>query len=171
MFGVLITLGVIGTLVWSYFDPLWASKVFLFGFIGLFEGYIFLMSRVGRPDGLEPFTEPLYLNPDEVTVVKKYHLFFKFPFASRQFSGAMSGIQLSTFIWVPWLLYNGLWFTAVAIGGNYFAASFLAMQLNPRLFLQRALGPAALYAQSELLAIDSAIEKLTKCPARERDVT
>ena len=129
------------------------------------------MSRVGRPDGLEAFTEPLYLNPDQVTVVKKYHLFFKFPFASRQFSGALSAIQLSTFVWVPWLLYNGLWFTAVAIGGNYFAASFLAMQLNPRLFLQRASGPAALYAQSELLAIDSALERLTNRASRERDVT
>ena len=124
------------------------------------------MSRVGRPDALEPFTDPLYLNPDEVAVVKKYHLFFKFPFASREFSGALSGIQLSTFLWVPWLLYNGLWITAVAIAGNYFVASFLAMQLNPRLFLQRASGPAALYAQSELLAIDSALAKLTRRPGR-----
>jgi len=169
MFGILITLGVIGTLVWSYFDPLWASKTFLFGIVGLFEGYIYLMSRAGRPDALEPFTEPLYLNPDEVAVVEKYHLFFKFPFASREFSGALSGIQLSTFIWVPWLFYNGFWVTAVAIGGNYFVASFLAMQLNPRLFLQQASGAAALYAQCELLAIDSALTKLTRHPGRETD--
>lgn len=171
MFGALITVGIIGTLVWSYFNPLWASKIFLFGFIGLFEGYIWLMGRVGRPDGLEPFTEPLYLNPDEVAVVKKYHLFFKFPFASRQFSGALSAVQLSTFIWVPWLLYNGLWLTAVAIGGNYFVAGYLAMQLNPRLFLQRASGAAALYAESELSAIDSAVRKLIKRPVQDTDAT
>ena len=111
MFGTLIFFGAIATIVWSFFNPLWASKAFLV-LIAIFEGYIFLMSRAGRPDHLEAFTAPPDLNTDEVAVVKKYHLFFKFPFASREFSAALSAIQLSTFIWVPWLLYQGLWLTA-----------------------------------------------------------
>lgn len=168
MFGILISFGVIATIIWSFFTPLWASKVFLFGFIMAFESYIYLMSRVGRPDNLEPFSEPFYFNPEEVAVVKKYHLFFKFPFASREFSGAISGIQLSSFIWVPWLLYNGLWITAIAIGTNYFIAGWLAMQLNPRLFLQQGVnGPAAFIAISELQAIDSAFEKLQNYTPRK----
>lgn len=160
MFGTLISFGAIATLVWSFFDPLWASKVFLFIFIAAFEGYIFLMSRAGQADRLEAFTEPLYLNPDEVVVIKKYNLFFKFPFASRDFSAALSAIQLSAFVWVPWLLYQGLWLTAIAIGVNYFIAASLAMQLNPRLFLSRATGGVALFAHGELMAIESALEKL-----------
>lgn len=164
MFGTLISFGVFATLVWSFFNPIWASRVFLFVFIAAFEGYIFLMSRAGRPDHLEAFTEPFYLSPDELTVVKKYHLFFKFPFASRDFSGALSGIQLSTVIWVPWLLYNDMWLTAIAIGLNYFIVAPLAMQLNPRLFLSRAKGAAVLFAHGELTAIESAFEKLTNRP-------
>ena len=100
MFGTLISLGVIGTLIWSFFNPPLASKVFL-TFVVLFEGYIFLMSRAGRPDHLEAFSPPHYFNPDEVAVIRKYHLFFKFPFASRDFSSALSAIQLSALIWVP----------------------------------------------------------------------
>jgi len=160
MFGALISFGVIGTLVWSFFDPIWASSAFII-LIAVFESYIFLMSRAGRPDRLEAFTEPLYLNPDEVAVVKKYHLFFKFPFASREFSAALSAIQLSVLVWVPWLLYQELWPTAIAIGANYFIAAPLAMQLNPRLFLSRAAGAAALFAHGEAMAIESALEKLT----------
>lgn len=174
MFGTLISFGVIGTLVWSFFSPLWASNVFLVFFV-IFEGYIFLMSRAGRPVTLEAFTEPLHLNTDEVAVVKKYHLFFRFPFASRDFSAAISAIQLSAFVWVPLLLYQGLWLTAIAIGANYFIAAPLAMQLNPRLFLSRAAdaptGPtgvlARFSARGELMAIESALEKLMDRPRAE----
>lgn len=158
---MLITFGVFGILIWSFFEPLWASKVFLFGFIMAFEGYIYVMSLIGRPDNLKSFSEPFYFNPDEVAVVKKYHIFFKFPFASRELSGAISGIQLSSFIWVPWLFYNGLWITAIAVAINYFIAGWFAMQLNPRLFLQQGLnGPAAFMIIDEFQAVESAFEKL-----------
>ena len=172
MIGIFISLGLLGTLIWSFFDPLWASRVFLFGFILIFEGYIYLMSRAGRPDNLDAFSEPFFFNPEEVAAVKKYHLFFKFPFASREFSGAISGIQLSSFIWVPWLLYSGLWVTAIAIGINYFIAGWLAMQLNPRLFLQQGVnGPAGFLAITELQAIDSAFEKLQNFTHENKNAT
>jgi hypothetical protein len=163
MFGTLISIGVFGTLIWSFFSPPLAAKVFLI-LVAIFEGYIFLMSRTGRPDQLEAFSAPHYFNPDEIAVIKKYHLYFKFPFASRDFSAALSAIQLSAFVWVPWLLYQGLWLTAIAIGANYFIAAPLAMQLNPRLFLSRATGAVALFAHGELMAIESALEKLMNQP-------
>jgi len=176
MFGTLISFGVIGTLVWSFFSPLWASNVFLIFFV-IFEGFIFLMSRAGRSNHIDAFTAAYDLNTKEVAVVKKYHLFFRFPFASRDFSAAISAVQLSTFVWVPWLLYQGLWLTAIAIGFNYFIAAPLAMQLNPRLFLSRAadrldaLGPAGVLARisegGELRAIESALEKLMNRPRAE----
>lgn len=159
MFGTLISIGVLGTLIWSFFSPALAAKVFLI-IVAVFEGYIFLMSRAGRPDHLEAFSSPHYFNPDEVAVIKKYHLFFKFPFASRDFSAALSAIQLSSFIWVPWLLYQSQWLTGIAIGANYFIAAPLAMGLNPRLFLSRPTGAVALFAHGELMAIESALEKL-----------
>lgn len=163
MFGTLISIGVIGTLIWSFFSPPLAAKVFLI-LVAVFEGYIFLMSRTGRTDHLEAFSAPHYFNPDEVTVIKKYHLYFKFPLASRDFSAALSAIQLSAFVWVPWLLYQDLWLTAIAIGANYFIAAPLAMQLNPRLFLSRATGTVALFAHGERMAIESALEKLMSQP-------
>ncbi len=160
MIGLIIIVSLLGNLIWSFFEPLWASKVFLFGFMLVFEGYIYLMSRAGRPDSLVAFSEPFRFNPDEVSVVKKYHLFFSFPFATREFSGAISGVQLSSFIWVPWLFYNGLWITAIAVGMNYFIAGWLAMHLNPRLFLQQGANTGHAFAMRELHAIESALEKL-----------
>lgn len=162
MIGIFIQIAALITIIWSFFEPSLASKIFLFVFIVGFEGYIFLMWLAGKPRHLRPFTEPLFLAPDEVSVVKKYHLYFKFPFASRQFSGAISFVQILSFVWVPWLLYKGYWLTGVIIGINYFIAGSLAMQLNPRLFLQRATGAATLIAINELQAIDSAKEKLFK---------
>ena len=159
MFSKLVTLGSIGCLVWSYFEPSLASKVFIISFT-LYEGYIYLMSLTGQPRHLEAFTAPFYLNPEEVAVVKKYHLFFKFPMASSDFSAACSIIQLSSFIWVPWLLYQGLWPNAISIGANSFIAAYFATKLNPRMFLSRATGAMALVVQEELYTINSALEKL-----------
>lgn len=173
--GLGLSIGVLGTLVWSFFNPLWASTIFLLVFVLALEGYIFLMSIKDRPHHLEPFSDPFNLNPDEANVVKKYHLFFKFPMASQQFSAAISLIQISTLVWVPWLIYSKLWIAAIAIAINYFIAERLAMQLNPRLFMHRRLkGPffagTALKvfntASTELIAIDSAFEKLHKYDER-----
>lgn len=156
--GALISVGVIGNLIWSFFNPVLAAKVFII-LVGLFEGYIILMSRIGRPDNLGAFNPPYYLNPDEVAVVKRYHLFFRFPFASRELSAALSGIQLSSLVWVPWLLYQQEWLAAIALALNFFIAATLAMQLNPRLFLSRASGVTALTASMELMSIQSALRK------------
>ena len=47
--------------------------------------------------------KPGYLNQtwtvEEIQVIKRYYLYFRFPNASREFSGLFSGIQLLTFAW------------------------------------------------------------------------
>jgi len=96
-----------------------------------------------------------------VAVLRKYHLYFRYPFASRSFSSILSGIQLSAFIWVPWLLYNRLWIPAIFIGLNYFIAGPIAVKLNPRFFLHDAVeNKGNRYFLSEMMAVDSVCEKI-----------
>lgn len=161
--GMILSAGVLGTLIWSFFNPLLASAVFLFVFVLIFEGYIYFVSRTDRPHHLKSWSDPFNLNPDEVLVVKKYHLFFKFPTASLQFSRTISAIQLSSLIWVPWLIHSRIWFSAILILINYFISERLAMQLNPRLYLSQR--SKNLYASTELEAIDTAFEKFHKYDA------
>lgn len=167
--GAIISIGILGSLIWSFYDPRSASLTYLC-IILLFEGYIFWASKYDCPDQLEPLSEPFYLTADEVDVVKKYHLHFKFPMASQQFAGALTLTQLLMYVWVPWLLYSKLWIAALIIFVNYYVAGLLARVLSPQAYLKKvfhspiegdsvkqlsAMGKAGI----ELNAIRSAFEK------------
>ena len=89
-------------LIWSFWQPLSASIVFLI-FIGLFEGWLFCCQQFGKRWLKVDIKE---WAAEEIEALKKYNVYFLCPFASRIFSSILSGISLSTFIWVPWLLYN-----------------------------------------------------------------
>jgi len=131
MIGLIIKILIAAALVWSFFMPDWASTNFILVFVVAFEGYIALMSLLGRPSQIEPFTSPLYLTPAEVAAIKRFHLFFRYPYASRQFSSVISTIQLASIILVPWLLYKGIWIKAAVLGLNYYSIGYLAVKLNP----------------------------------------
>lgn len=106
-------------------------------------------------------------NQNEVYVIEKYPLFFKFPIASRIFSATFSGIQMSAFILVPWLLYGGLYVQAIIIGINYFIAGQLSVINNPKFFLHDNLEKEKIKDETikkeftvEMNSIDSALEKM-----------
>lgn len=160
MFNLFSAALVISTLAGSLFDLSVSVKIFV-AYTAIFEGWIILMSRLEARKEIEPFSPPCYFNPDEIYVIRQYPLFFKFPYASRDFSAALSFIQLSTFLWVPWLLYQGAWLGAVAISLNFFIAAPLSMKLNPQLFLSRATGVDSISAQGQLNIVESIVDKVT----------
>ena len=89
-------------LLFSFVEPEVATIIFIVLLV-LFEGWLLLMNALSNPK----LNVPLW-TIYEKEAVKKYPLFFRYPIASKSFSSTLSGIVLSTFIWVPWLLYNRL---------------------------------------------------------------
>lgn len=146
---------IIGIIVWSFFKPFTASIVFLILFI-LFEGYVILLNYSSKPT-----PDASKWSEDEITVLRKYPYYFNYPFTSKSDSSNLSGIALSTFIWVPWLLYNNLWLLAIIIGVNYFISTSLCTKLNPRSFLHDAVeNRGKMFLLSEMEAVDSVCEKI-----------
>lgn len=124
--------GIIILLISSFFEPKYASIVYLV-FLLIFEGYLVLLNMSGQNIDTSNFNLDLI----EKEIFKKYYLFFCFPYTSKQLSSVLSGIQIFTFIWVPWLLIKGQIWQAILIGLNYFIAGFLSVKLNPLFFLYR----------------------------------
>lgn len=138
-------------LVWSIWSPWLASTAFILIF-ALVEGYVLLGQRAA---GLNPDSQQW--NLEEIVVLREYPLYFRFPMASRSLSGALSGVQLSVFLWVPWLLYNQLWWQAILIGVNYFLAGRLAFKLNPRGLLHHAVEQKG---KTELTPVMEAVDRV-----------
>lgn len=116
--------------IWSFFQPNIASIIFL-AFVGILEGYLLFLNRYGRP----PIKNTEKLTKIELEVLKKYHLYFWFPFTARALSTTLSLIQLFALILAPWLLYKKFWIQAILIGINYFPAALLSRLLNPGFYL------------------------------------
>jgi len=125
----------LGIIVYSFWDFLIASIIFMV-IVGVLEIWI-----VGMQCWINKAKIKIdQWDDDEMKIMKKYYLFFQYPFMAKMLSSSLSMIQLSAFIWVPWLCYNGFWIPAFLIGINYFIAGLLAARLNPRHFLHDAVG-------------------------------
>ncbi len=159
--GPLAVLIALGLLVWAIFNPITASWTFIALFIFVFEGYTLLLFRTDSRTPIEPHVPPYSFSDAEVKVVKRYYFFFRSPGLAREWSSTLSMIGLSTFVWVPWLLYQSLYIQAAIIGVNYFLAGPMSMRLNPLIFLQRGTASGTnVVAGIELEAVRSVIEKI-----------
>lgn len=158
MIRILLLPTLVAIALYGFFQPLSGALAYL-AFIGLFEGWMLLAMVTNKPG----FSRSETWTAKELQIIKMYYLYFRFPNASSEFSGLLSGIQLLTFIWVPWLLYHRVWVPAVLIGLNYFAAVAFAVKLNPRFFLHDAVERRGQneYGQ-DMEAVDSILEKINK---------
>lgn len=156
---------VLGILIWSFFQPVIASIVFII-FIVLLEGGLLIASDSCNPKVAAYSFNRYNLDesewtPSEIKALRKYCLYFSYPHSSQMFSSTLSGIWGSAFILVPWLLYNHLWISAVVIGINYFIAGPLSKKLNPRLYLHTEVeSKGKVDLLSEMNAVDSVCERL-----------
>lgn len=157
---------ILGFIIFTFFNPVWGSWVYI-GFIALFEMFIVLnnSSKIKVDNKNNKYT------PAEVRVIERYGVFFRFPLTSRGYSKLCSGIGMSAFIFVPWLLFNGLYVQAVLIGLNYFITGQLAVILNPQFFLHQEvekrtdlLSEAYMIYSADMEAIDSALFKMYSKP-------
>jgi len=139
--------------IYSLFQPYTAAIVY-FLFIFLFEGYIFLTYKIPKNNW-----DHTLFSDQEILILNRYKLFFLYPFASKSFSSLLSGIQLSAFLWVPWLVYNKIWLFALFIGLNYFIGAKLSVKLNPILFLHDAVEKKGQKEYAEEMQIVDLISK------------
>lgn len=160
---------IFGLLIWSFFQIKIASTILIILII-LAEGHQFLVDKIGKPkDNL------LNLPDKEFKVLQKYHIYFSYPFVSKQLSSMFSAIQLLSFVWVPWLAYNHYWWQAIFIIANYLVAAHFAFKLNPRFFLHDAVDSRKitdfppenfkeiqyhLKLEKEMIAVDSLVKKI-----------
>ena len=163
MFRVLICAVTVGTLAWSLENLIagaWGFIVFCF----LLESWLYALDWTQRPRRLEPNSAPHFLNADEVLVAKQFPLLFRYPLTAKSLFAGLSAVQLSAFVWVPWLIYRGHWPLAVPIGLNFLMAGSIAYKLEPRAYLSKRLSsPNEALAQQSgayLKAIEGVFEKL-----------
>jgi hypothetical protein len=149
-------------IILTFFKPLIGSMFFII-IVALLELWIILanITKIQVNNDNNKYT----LN--EIKMIERYRLFFRYPFASRIFSPVFSGIQLAVFPLVPWLLIKGLYIQAVIIGLNYFVATQLAVILNPQFFLHDNLDKGKIKKPEQVIqltedmnTIDSAINKM-----------
>jgi len=123
----------LGMFVWSVFQPKIASYSYLIVTI-LYVGYLFLIDISGRPK-----PDPSSWTPEEIHIIKTYHLALRYPRAAKDMSVILNGFRWTAIFWVPWLLWNHLWICAIFIAVNFFVSSDLSVKLDPFFFLSDAI--------------------------------
>ena len=139
--------------VWSFFDPQTAAYA-LVGVKVLFEGYLFLTERMGRPK-----LDPSDWTSKEIEIIKKYHQSLRNPFVAGKLSGLLNGFRLSVIFWVPWLLWNELWIPVGFLLANFFVTASLSVRLNPIFFLEDAVPKGQKQFSNELSLLREVAEK------------
>lgn len=158
----MLKLFILALTIATFFYPN-AGSIFFIVIAFILEINIFLMnlSKIKIKNDANKYTQ------EEEKVIGRYHLFFRYPMASRSFSAMLSAIQISALILVPWLLFKELYAQAITIGLNYFIAGQFAVILNPQFFLHDNLDKnkikdpkMKLVFKEDMDNIDSALEKM-----------
>lgn len=101
------------------------------------------------------------LTKKEVEILKKYHIYFSFPFTAKFNSSFASAIYLFGLILTIWLLWNGFWIKAVILAINAIASALISAKLNPMEFLHDAIENQNKFElREEMLTVDSVCEKI-----------
>lgn len=105
----------------------------------LYIAIIFLLELViilaGRNKIRVKNNDNKYTN-EEIRIIEKWPLFFQYPMASRSFSSFFSGVQVLSFIFIPFMLIKGYWPQMIVGILQYFIAPQFAVPLNPQHFLR-----------------------------------
>jgi len=103
----------------------------------------------------------------EIEIIERYNVFFQYPITSRKLSRIFSGIQLSTFVFVPYMFILGNWIAGIIGVIQYFVVSQFAVTLNPQHFLNENMKndnikdfSFKMKVGTDLLALNSALEKM-----------
>lgn len=163
MIGLIINAVAFSILIWGFFSPNTASWVFIGFFVVLFEGFLLLTylaykSRIN----VEVASPPYYFSHSEATVIRKYPVLFKLPFAAMEYSSGLAAIPMTSYVWIPWLLYSGCYVESAIIAVNFFAVGHLIIRIDPRNFFRQAIkqGNTPEWVLDEIQSYESAMAKV-----------
>lgn len=117
--------------VWSIYSPAMAGYFYI-GACTLFAIYVFVL------DASRPIPDENNWNENEAYILRKYHVSLKYPNVARDLSGYLGGISIAAWIWVPWLLYNRLWFIAAFFPVYHIIVTPLAIKYDPDFYVIQA---------------------------------
>ena len=144
----------LGLFIWSLFKPTIASYVFVV-LAAIFVAYLFFIDIIDKPK-----PDPSIWTPTEIEILRIYHLAIQYPFGAKDFSCYLNGIRWSSFIWVPWLLWNHLWIPSAFLAINFFITASLSVRLDPFFFLSDAVRQGKHEFAGELKLLQHVKEKM-----------
>lgn len=112
-------------LLWAVFTP-WPPTIIFLALVAGVNALLFAadMARLPPPRGL-------VLSPTEAETFRRHHIYLRFPGASANFCQLLQGLRWSGVIWVPVLLFKGLWIPALLLVVNFLVTGSLSVRLNP----------------------------------------
>jgi tetratricopeptide (TPR) repeat protein len=143
--------------LWGLWNASTASTVFLV-IAGIIEAFVFIISR----ERLSPLPE-YNLTSREAEFFRKYSMYFRYGYTSRQWSSILSTINLASFFWIPWLIYQQQWIQAVIFVVNFFLVTRLVIITNPRhYFHERVERTKDNSCLDDMITVDTICDKITK---------
>lgn len=121
-FALLITLGL---LVASVFAPEAAPPIYI-GFVVLLDAIVFSADHAART----PPTR-LGLLPGESEVFRRHSVYIRLPGGSAEFCAALQTTRWLSLLWIPWLLWNELWWSAGLLVAHFVVTASISVRMNP----------------------------------------
>ena len=147
--------------IWAIFMPTIGGWAFV-GLYVVFEAYLFFI------DSSKPNPDPAAWNPDEIEILRKYHLALRFSFGSKDMSCHLNGFRwIGLFFMTPLLLWNHMWLAAAIAVGSFFITGSLSVRLDPFFFLGDAVNRGQMQFAMELALLKQVSDKLND-RAKER---
>ena len=98
---------------------------------------------------------------EEVDIISKYYLFFRYPYACRSLGANASGVYLFGFVLGILLIFHHEWMYSTMVIINATVSMFLQSKLNPVFFLHDAVEKRKKEVyREEMMLVDSICKKM-----------
>ncbi len=149
---MLFWLAALGIFIWSLFSPEIAGYSYIAAML-LLEIWHYLVELISRPN-----PDPEYWDDEEIEIIRKYHIFIRYPFGARVISTAINGFRtIGLFLFSPWMLYNKIWICAAIAIVNYILVGPLIVRFDPLTILSDAVQRGKLEFEEELELLEDVI--------------
>lgn len=135
MFVIILLIPWLACIALSAFYPLSGGIAYL-SLSMICTGYFLLASVAGKPSIDEVLRSPPYnWTHEEATVIRKYHLHFRYPAMCRGFADVLKWIVRLNMPITLWLLINYHWGLAIVIFMSSYISGHVSFLLHPQRYL------------------------------------
>ena len=147
--------------IWSIFMPQAGCYTYL-GLYLMFVAYLFII------DSNKPSPDPSNWTPDEIDVLRKYHLSLRFSFGAKDMSCQLNGFRwIGLLLLSPWALWNHLWIVGVVLVVTFAITGSISVRLDPFFFLGDAVNRGKSQFAYELNVLKKVSTKLNEKHSQE----